>query len=299
LRLQFQSVDDAVVTPETTPEQPAGTDRPDPDQRSDESSHPSLPLSDRKSRRGIRTASILVAVLAAAGFVVLLPYLAQTFHPVWPAAPEIHPISSEAGPSFTPQFIVRNPNGMYDLAPAQFWCGVDLVYFDDADYKTALVRDVAFLTGTYSIKANGGQIKYDCDASGLLQTQPDGFIAFRDPLATSHIEFREPLRIHKMCLWIGGIYNVWGHNVSFTSKIFQWPVRPSVNEWAERPVLRDPREKAASPEWPPSAAWALRSLYTQFFPRKLLPDALECSDSVKFPYLLFRGSEKPILIGKG
>src|SRR5207245_8406189 len=159
-----------------------------------------------------------VAARAVAGLIAgtLALNLDQVCQPAGPADPEIDPGHTETGASFRPPFIVRNPNAIFDMANLQFECGVDLIYFQDADYKNALVRDVAFLTGNASIRPNG-QMLYDCDVSHLLRSQPDGLLTFRDPMATSHIEFREPLRILKMCLWIGGTYNVWGHNLSFIS----------------------------------------------------------------------------------
>jgi hypothetical protein len=289
------------VTPRQTPDQQPDTGSREPQQLRDQSPNTGRFHRVLQGRLGTRGTALVVAAFAACGLlaviILLLPNLAQVFYPLSPADPDIEPINAEGGPSFIPPFIVRNSNPIFDMANVGFRCGVDLVYFQDADSNTALLRDVAFITGNYSIRANGGQMKYDCDISGLLRIQPDGFISFREPMATSHAEFREPLRILKMCLWIAGTYNVWGHYASFTSKIFQWPAKPGVNQWAEEPSRRDPQKEAASPEWPPSAAWALRTLYTQFFPRKLLPDALECSEAVKFPYLLFPNSGRPILVG--
>jgi hypothetical protein len=77
---------------------------------------------------------------------------------------------------------------------------------------------------------------------------------------------------------------------------FQWPTVPGSNQWNEGPVIRNPQDIPAAELWPPSAAWALRGLYVDGYPKMLRPESVECDMGRLLPYALFRGTGAPQLI---
>jgi hypothetical protein len=82
-----------------------------------------------------------------------------------------------------------------------------------------------------------------------------------------------------MCIWIGGDYEVAGLIPwRFRSAIFQWPAALGSKQWIEGPIARPPPKDEQIPG---------------FF-----PDALQCSNSIHYPYGLVDGPGRMQLIFK-
>jgi hypothetical protein len=102
--------------------------------------------------------------------------------------------------------------------------------------------------------------------------------------------------LSKMCLWIGGIYKFMGLSLSFKSIIYQWPESPGNLQWVEGPIVRDLSAKGLVPEITNlSAAYGMRQVADGR--GHALPSALECSQTVRYPYALFRGAGAPEMVG--
>ena len=159
-------------------------------------------------------------------------------------------------------------------------CGVDLLFFMDADGKTGTLRDAQFKTGTLSI-ARDPPTNYMCDASKFVRIKTDGsvMIGILDGqfMKTQPSAFRPPLTVVKMCLYISGTYRFAGIPLSFTSAVFQWPAAPGQRQWIEGPVVPE----LSNEEWIPrgsfiGAVWALRAMMTPD-KKQFLPGALQCT----------------------
>jgi hypothetical protein len=166
-------------------------------------------------------------------------------------APAIHPNNVLDASSFIMPFSIINRSDLFSITNAELTCGVDLLYFADAEGKTGYVADMGFVTGRFSIP-NDGPLAYQCNASQLAEILPDGRLSIRKSMNTKSGVFKPPLRIIMMCLWIGGDYKIWGIVPRrFTSTVFRWPTAKGVNQWIEGPLatlpfkvgdLKDPRE---------------------------------------------------------
>jgi hypothetical protein len=187
----------------------------------------------------------------------------------WPADPEIHPLGFPSGTPPRQLFSIRNRT-MFKV-DMELTCGVDLIVAKDANGQLVEVADFAFINGTFSIPPfDQPPINYTCDASSLVEVQPDGSPSFSQSLSAKPSKFRAPLSIVKMCLWIGGKYALLYRNWTFRSMIFKWSSLQNAPHWVEGPIAQEP---------PPS------------HPKGI--DALECSSSVRFPYILLAEPGKP------
>jgi hypothetical protein len=240
-----------------------------------------------------------IVVLIFAGIVWILNQtanLAQILGPFWPVAPEIHPQNAPESSLILP-FTIKNNSALFDIVDAEMSCGVDLLIMEDASHNRLLARDMAFVTGNLSIAAGGKPVGYFCDASKLIEIKLDGTISLRESLSSSPSKFRAPLQVVKTCVWIRGTYKIFGVLPwSFVSIIFQWPTVPGSNQWNEGPVIRNPQDIPAAELWPPSAAWDLRGLYVDGYPRMLRPESVECDMGRLLPYALFRATGAPQLV---
>lgn len=242
--------------------------------------------------------SALIVVFSGTVWIVAqTANISAIFGSFWPSAPEVTaPSSGEI--SLNSFFALKNPSSLFAIKDADLVCGVDLIYFEDANHNTALLRDVGFVVKHQSIAARGGQLQFECDASKVVEIYPDGTISFRKAMNSTKSSFRPPIKILKACLWIGTSYPLFGMSMTFKSHVFQWPKAPGLPEWSEGKVVYD-RQKPEPPVWPPSAAWALRGLYTDDIPRKLRPDAVECDPEPTGAYALFDAvNERPTLVFK-
>jgi hypothetical protein len=240
-----------------------------------------------------------VALVVAGSFFLFVVALLSNifgvlFSPFWPTNPEIHPPPGVVDPSLNPFFSVKNTSAFFDITDAAFTCGADMIYFEDSRHNTLLLRDTAVLMGPYSVRSGGGMIEYECNAARLVEIRPDGSISMREGMSSpANNIFLPPINFLRLCLWIE--VNHATLRSPLKTVIYQWPKSASVREWSEGPVFRD---QPSLPDWPPSAAWALRGLYNEGLPRTLRKDALECSPSVRLPYALFTGDPRPRLIVK-
>jgi len=234
--------------------------------------------------------SLAVVIL----FGVLVWALSQTAnlvqvvgHPFWPTDPEVHPPSGIVETSLNPFFTIKNGSSLFDISNAEFICGIDLLYLEDATYRTLVLRDVAFFTGRRTVLA-GNQVDFECDARAALNIQGDGTMILRGAMRTPASDFRPPLKILKLCQWVGINYSILGvFKRRFKTAAFQWPTSTKLHQWTEGAVVRDPLTQDQAPAWPPSAAWAMRGLYKNEATKELRSDALECSANLNRPYGLF------------
>jgi hypothetical protein len=196
---------------------------------------------------------------------------------------EIHPHDTVDASSLVLPFQVTN-RSLFRMHNVEFTCGIDLLYFMDADRKTGILRDMTFAaTGAPSIKRNK-LVNYPCDASRFVQIRPDGSLIMGFPsgqsMTTKPFAFRPPLTIVKMCLWISGQYRLFGTTIHFATTMFQWPAAPGQRQWIEGPISGDDANERWIPEGSQlGGAWALRALTApgDAGQRPLLPGALACT----------------------
>lgn len=188
-----------------------------------------VPLRVKKLARTRRYVALAIRILrwlivVTVGMIGLTASIAGIWGPFWPVDPEIKPQNVLSGMPLLLPFTIKNNSSMIDIVNAELRCRVDLVIMQDARHERLLARDMAFATGgLYSIKAKGPPLQYQCDASGLIRLRPDGRITLFDTMESAPSNFRPPLTIEKMCVWIMGTYTILGgrKSWSFTSNIFQ------------------------------------------------------------------------------
>ena len=189
--------------------------------------------------------------------------------PPWPVDPEIHPHDTVDGSSLVLPFIVKDRSALFDMPNVTFRCGIDLVYAEDSIGQKVIFRDEAFISGIYSVTAGGPPLNYPCNAEDLLQVRADGTLSMygSSTIDQSKLRFHPPWHVLKMCVWIGGEYKIMGRFPwRFTSILFQWPAAPNLPQWIEGPIAHEPERIPG-----------------------LVPDALQCSETVRYPYTLTTG----------
>jgi hypothetical protein len=180
----------------------------------------------------------------------LLAVIDQLWGRPWPTDPEIHPRDSVDASTFILPFVVRNKS-MFSMPDVEFRCGVQLLYFSDADGKTGIISGAAIASDPYTVPTSP-PINYRCNASDLIDIKPDGSVTMRDSLGTMRGVMRAPLKILKMCVWVGGRYKFMGLRWTFRSQTFQWPAAPGKYQWIEGPMLIDPSAPQSSDAWDPA-----------------------------------------------
>jgi hypothetical protein len=194
---------------------------------------------------------------------------------IWPTEPVVRPHEAVNESSLVLGFTIVNRSEFFPMNNVSMTCGIDMVFFSDINGKNFGADSAAFYTGAISIPANS-PYNYPCDASGLMQVRPDGSLTFRDTLSTAPTPIRGPIRILKMCVWVGMDYRIGITRWSFTSHIFKWPALQGVHQWVEGPTAVD-----------------------QDRPKKMPtndPDDLQCRDSVEGPYIYIKGFGAPLLL---
>jgi hypothetical protein len=210
----------------------------------------------------------------------MLVFVYTIFGPPWPVDPEIHAHDVNNDSSLLLHFTLVNKSGIFGMYDVHFTCGVDLVYARDALGQAVVIRDVAFATGQYSV-VGIIPLNYPCDASDLLQIRPDGSLSLHGSTtalqSNKETRYVAPWHIIKMCIWIGGDYHVAGLIPwRFRSAIFQWPAAPGSKQWIEGPIAREPPKDEQIPGF--------------------IPNALQCSNSIQYPYGLVSGPGRMYLI---
>ena len=209
------------------------------------------------------------------GFVVLLiGFVASVYQigggPPWPTDPTVSAQNSVDGSSLILPFTIENKSAFFPIDNVRFRCGVDLIWAADSRGKTIIIRDAAFANGVYSLEAGSKPINYDCDASDILKLRQDGSLSLFGSSTvledSQQADYKPPWQILKMCIWIGGQYRIAGlFRHTFTSDIFQWPAVQGENVWLDGPVIESPGKEQTLPG--------------------MVPDALTCSNSVRYPYV--------------
>jgi hypothetical protein len=159
-------------------------------------------------------------------------------------------------------------------------CGVDLIYFIDADRKTGVLRDALFNPGPLSIGVNS-PANYPCTASDYVRIQADGSVIIGivpgQFMTTKPGAFRAPLTVLKMCMWMRGSYTTPGlWTTNFRSNMFQWPAAPGQQQWIEGPITPDlPNDAWIPKDSKIGAVWAFRGMMTSD-KQTFAPGALQC-----------------------
>ncbi len=262
---------------------------------------PKPPLSPQQGRllsclrnHVLKTAFSLVAGISAIVGIVSWaePHLGVNLWP-WPTEPEITAQNSNNGSSETLPFSITHRSVFFPIGRAELSCNLNLLYFMDADQKTGIIRDQTFSEGAAAIDPN---TSYQCD-SKFVRILPNGSLelGFHSgiSMATKLGVFRPPMTVLKMCVEIKGDYEILGSKKSFNSAMFQWPTKPTVNQWIKGPIAFDSDQSMWVPAGSKLAgAWALRGLTT---PNAnggfdLRPNALRCDwDNVSAPSAYYLG----------
>ncbi len=247
---------------------------------------PSSPTTPKR-RCWFRATSWAIGTLVAT--IGLIASIDAIWGPAWPTAPEIHPSDAIDPHSFRIPLTVKNASIVFGINDAEFRCGIDLIYFRDADNKTVLATDLAAVTGTFTVLQNS-TIKYDCNGSQIISVAPNGALVFSfggNSMHTPDGFLKPPLTILKMCIWVSVDHAIYGINQPFKSKMFQWPLASDIPQWVEDPII-GPAKATTKPIYA-SAVYGLRQLVENGpAPRALLPNALDCSAAPKDAYILFK-----------
>jgi len=213
-------------------------------------------------------------------FILAIPALTALYYvasivglvgPLWPTDPEIHPRASFSGNVSDIAFDAINASALFDIKNAELICGVDQAIFEDAIGRLIGSAGFAFLSGKTSVPARG-RISQQCDVFGSMQIGPGGAVSMRSSLSTAPTGFSGPLKVRKICLWIGVNYTVFGVERRFRSKMFQWPASQDDHSWVEAPIVSEQTRKSMK-----------------------IGD-IACGDAVRLPYNLFSGPVAPILV---
>jgi hypothetical protein len=228
------------------------------------------PTASRMSLQRLRQTRFYRVLVRCAEAALALSALGQAivafWGPFWPTRPEIQFHDTIDASSFVLPFKMTNRSVWFSMDSMKIVCGVDLLYFIDADGKTGLLRDAQFDPGPISIARNSFT-NYPCSASDYVRIRPDGSLMMGfeagQSMTTPPSTFSPPLTVLKMCLWMSGDYKVFGHPVPFASKIFQWPAAPHQRQWIEGPIAPDLPSEAWIPEGSRiGGVWALRKMMT-------------------------------------
>jgi hypothetical protein len=198
--------------------------------------------------------------------------------PLWPTDPEIKFQNALQDSSYILPFALKSKSilPMNDVAMT---CGVDLYFFMDANGLTGAFRDGQFNDQIISISRDE-PTNYTCDASNFIRLTDDYSVLIGFPggqfMKTNPSNFRPPLTIIKMCLYLRGNYHLGPKGENFVSSMFQWPAAPGLKQWIEGPIANDLPSEA----WVPSnsrigAVWALRGMMSPW--KEFLPGALRCT----------------------
>lgn len=157
---------------------------------------------------------------------------------VWPSTPEVHPTDVVDDSSFRLGFVIKNSSYFFPIK-AKMTCGIDIVALMDANGSWGGAGGIAFYTGIIDIPKND-IYHYPCDATALLIVRPDGSLTLRGTLnLPSRGPMRPPIKILKVCAWIGMDYWIGFSRWSYRSKLFKWPESQTVHKWVEGQTATD------------------------------------------------------------
>jgi hypothetical protein len=247
--------------------------------RDRQESPPSEPPARPHHKLWFAIKAVVALLIAVVGFVSGVYQIEGG--PPWPTAPDVHP--SQSGSSLDTPLEVRNRSGLFRMT-AKLSCFVDLIFFTDADGKTALLRDMDFSEGGMLSLASGEQGALPCEPSRFVHVRENGAVLIGFPkghsMDTGPGVFTPPIKILKLCLVASGTYRWFWRDEKFPPRMLQWPIAPGQPGWIEGPIANDnDQSKWIPPGSRLGAAWALREVTTMGSSGKtdaLLPTALKC-----------------------
>jgi hypothetical protein len=238
-------------------------------------SAPSIPPT-RMHRRLLTAAKVVFGMLVT--FFGIVGGIYGIWGPLWPTDPEIKFQNALRDSSFILPFALRDKS-ILPMNNVAMTCGVDLYFFSDANGLTGAFRDGQFNDQIISI-GRDQPTNYTCDASNFISLTEDYSVLLGFPagqhMKTRPSNFRPPLTVVKMCVYLKGAYRLGLKGESFTSSMFQWPAAPGLKQWIEGPIVNDlPSEAWLPPHNQIGAVWALRQMMSPW--KDFLPTALQCS----------------------
>jgi hypothetical protein len=198
--------------------------------------------------------------------------------PFWHTRPEVAAPTEVDSASLVFPFAIGNKSVVFAL-PNHFVCGIDLLFFEDADGKAVVVRDLMY-PQVVSVPPST-TIPYTCDGARLIHILPNGVLRVGTDkrwLDSRPGMLKPPIsRIIKMCIWIGiGEY---------PSYRFHWPLARGTPRWAEDSTVEGVPDTEPVPAIEIAGVFGLRPLVDNA--RHLLPGALECSKNAQGPLMSF------------
>jgi hypothetical protein len=253
-------------------------------QRTTPPTQPPLPPTVKQTYlQRLRTSKTYRVLVRIGEGVLLLAAIGQAvvtfWGPFWPTKPEISFHDTIDASSTVLPFKIKNRSISFPMY-LDIKCGVDLLYFMDADKKTGLLRDAVFDVGPIPVGQTATN-NYPCTASDYVHIRDDGSVLMGfekgQSLATKPGAFRAPLIVLKMCMWMSGANKIFGFSIPFLTDMFQWPAAPGQKQWIEGPVIPDLPNEA----WIPAgshigAAWGIRNIMLAD-KSNYVPGALQCS----------------------
>jgi hypothetical protein len=128
----------------------------------------------------------------------LLPYSG----PLWPAFPVVEvPEDKGDESSLSSPFTIKNPGMLFAISKARLTCGIQEVIATTGSGWFGFV-DIAYKFGNTDVP-NNPPLPYGCDPLRLIRINPDGSLGMRQQLATGPSDLHGPIKIQKVCIWIG------------------------------------------------------------------------------------------------
>lgn len=241
--------------------------------RQQERKPPSLSLC-QKWLLALRTHPLMVGIWSIFGLAALIAtvvggYVAadSQWGPFFPQPPTVTFEEGDAT-SLVTHFKITNASPLYLMRDVRLVCGIQAFWGTGRGFSPVSQGDMAFesIMPPASLK---DAMHYSCDASILIRANPDGSLGMRGGFQTAPAGFPGPLKVMKVCEWIGIDWEVLGFwHRHFDSHIFQWPSVLNGNAWSSGPAFTEPKEDASSDE--------------RIFA------ATRCHDGPYAPYYLFR-----------
>jgi hypothetical protein len=214
----------------------------------------------------------------SAALLLLCAGVSEAWGPIVPTPPDIAPQDGSDQSSAPLAFSLTSKNNFFPISGLNLTCHLDLLYFKDANNKTAIIRDGMFTGEGASVPGN-----FNC-GSDFVRIKPDGSVEIGFPgsvrMDTHPGAFAGPPTVLKMCVVISGSYVTWGFQRQVPPVAYQWPKAPGVPGWIKEPITFDiDLTKWVLPGGNLSMAISVSRQLTERLPDgsvRMLPDVLRC-----------------------